>query len=343
MQLSEPARLSILVKHYADVLSALELEPGEQPLILPTAEWFPDTFTHDQESLERLLARMQGYAGLEAVDIEVTLNGVADKASCGTGGCGSGGCGTSSAKPSSDAPQLALREGGGYTIGMPAQSLSHPIAFTASLARMLGCVRLREAGGSEPDAAHSELAAVALGFGVLMMEASFLYSKSCGGPSVGRACALTLGDLALPFALFVASEGHKPRRALSELATTQRAVFDEAWELASANPTLVERLRTKPERVAQGDFSLSEERSWLSRLFGGKKPSRPRNTEEAALQALERGDDLDSVAALFGGEPKAPTAARTPKRASDDDVSGLVDEALAELNRERNAAESAAE
>jgi hypothetical protein len=296
MELSAPARLSLLVRRYGEALASLELTPGEQPLVLPTAEWFPDKFTQDQESMERLLARMQGYAGLEAVDIDVTLSGAVDKASCGTGGCGTGGCGTE--KPAVQAPELSVRPGG-YSIFMPATALGHPIAFTASLARMLGCVRLLESGHVEPDAAISELGAVGLGFGVLLLEASHIYSKSCGGPSVGRASVLTLGDLALPFALFLASEGHKPRRALAELATTQRAVLDEAWALASSNRTLVERLRKTPERVAKGDFSLTETRSWFSRLFAGKSDAKPRDAEAAALEALERGDDLDAVAALL--------------------------------------------
>jgi len=345
MELSDPARLSLLVKRYAEALAALELTHGEQPLVLPTAEWFPDTFTQDQESMERLLARMQGYAGLEAVDIDVTLSGAVDKGSCGTGGCGSGACGT--AKPAAEAPELSARAGG-YSISMPAPALGHPIAFTASLARMLGCVRLIESGHAAPDAAMSELAAVGLGFGVLLMEASYLYSKSCGGPSVGRASALALGDLALPFALFLLTEGHKPRRAAAELAVTQRAVLDEAWALASSNRTLVERLRKAPERVAKGEFSLTETRSWFSRLFSGKSGKKPLDAEARALEALERGDDLDAVAALLDrNAPNAAVAATAtataakPSARSNDDVRSLVDEALAELRAERDASSAA--
>jgi hypothetical protein len=341
MELSEPARISLVVKRYAEALTALELTPGEQPLVLPTAEWFPDEFTQDQESLERLLARMQGYAGLEAVDIDVSLSGAVQSSACGTGGCGSGACGTE--KAPTEAPRLQARDGG-YSISMPAQALAHPIAFTASIARMLGCVRLIESGVAEPDAASSELAAVAMGFGVLLLEASYLYSKSCGGPSVGSATALPLGDLAMPFALFLLSEGHKPRRAMSELATTQRAVVDEAWALASSNKALVQHLRERPERVARGDFSLSEARSWFSRLFSAGRAKKPRDAEAAALSALERGEDLDSVAALLGNEAAGGRkASGGDARRRDDDVQSLVDEALAELNSVRNQGPSAAE
>ncbi|MFZ5893863.1 MAG: hypothetical protein ACOY0T_22570 [Myxococcota bacterium] len=340
MELSAPARLDEVVRRYGEVLSRLKLEKGEQPLVLPTAEWFPDKFTQDQESLERLLARMQGYAGLESIDIDIVLSGEAERAGCGTGGCGSGACGTE--KPAvAEAPQLLARAGG-YSISMPGQALSHPIAFTASLARMLGSVRLVEAGYEATDVASSELAAVAMGFGVLLLEASYLYSKSCGGPSVGRATALTLGDLALPFALFLASEGHKSRRAMAELATTQRAVLDEAIALASSNRTLVHDLRERPARVAEGHFTLSEGSSWFSRLFASKKKA-PRDAQAAALEALERGDDIDSVAALLESEQAKSSAPARAKSQRNDDVSNLVDEALAELRTERTGAGSAAE
>ncbi len=341
MELSDPARLSLVVRRYAEALASLELEPGQQPLVLPTGEWFPDEFKHDQESLERLVARMQGYAGLEEVDIEVGLSGIPKASGCGTGGCGTGACGTE--KAPAEAPRLSKTDGG-YSLEMPGSALSHPIAFTAAIARMLGCIRLLEAGIAEPDAALSELAAVGLGFGVLLLEASHLYSKSCGGPSVGTATALPLADLALPFALFLASEGHKPRRATGELAVTQRAVLDEAWALATSNRTLVQRLRETPERVARGDFSLGETRSWFSRLFSSNKPPKARDIESAALAALERGEDIDSVAALLEGGAKAERTSKNPSDSrANDDVQSLVDEALAELRSERGAGPSPAE
>lgn len=328
MELPPRPHLELVVHKYAEVLAALQLTRGEQPLVLPTGDWFPDTFTGDQASFERLLARMQGYAALEAVDIEAELVGAAVGGSCDTGGCGSGGCGSS--KPATEAPELRS-SGGRYTIRMPSAALAHPIAMTASLARMLGQIRLAQAGRSDVEAPVAELAAVALGFGVLLLEASHLYQKSCGGPSVGQATACNLGELALPFALFVATEGHKMRAALGELAVTQRAVLDEAWALASSNPKLVERLRSAPRHVKLGTFSLDEARSWLSRLFS--KKARPTDLHQAALEALERGDDLDDVAELLG--TKSDRAREPGKPRAHDDIGNLVDEALAELHATR--------
>lgn len=348
MELPASSELRLVVQRYAEVLAALELSSGEQPLVLPTADWFPDRFAGDQASLEGLVARMQGYAGLEAVEIEAALIGEAADPSCGAGGCGTGACATP--KQSLEAPRLLVGEHG-FRIEMPVQALGHSIAFTASLARMLGQIRLLAAGRKEVDPVSSELAATALGFGVLMLEASHLYSKSCGGPSVGKATALGCAQLALPFALFVASEGHKLRPALAQLAVTQRAVVDEAWAVAQSNGALVERLKTSPERVAKGDFKLGEARSWLARLFAGERRKPQKNSELAALEALERGEDLDHIASLLATESPgtaAPGGASRGQQASkksapaSDDVRALVDEALAELRAEPNSGGRAA-
>lgn len=324
MELPPIPRLREVVERYAEALEALELETGEQPLLLPNAEWFPDRFTGDEESLGLLTARMQGYAGLESLDIETRVGGEASGEACGSGGCGTGGCSTP--KVPLVAPRL-IAEGGRYAIEMPAQSLGHSLGLTASLARMLGQIRLLETGESSVDGPHGELAATALGFGVILLEASHIYAKSCGGPSVGRATALGPAELALPFALSVALDGHKLRPALAELSLTQRGLVEEAWSLVESNRDLVEKLRRSPGRVASGDFRLGEARSWLSRLFSGKK--RTKDVDEAALEALLGGENLDAVAAHYEQSPAK--AARTTAPKPDDDIRALVDEALDEL------------
>ena len=165
-----------------------------------------------------------------------------------------------------------------------------------------------------------------------MLEASYLYSKSCGGPSVQRATALGTDDLAGLFALFLAREGHAPKAALSELGTTQRAAVKEAWELARESPALVERLKSDPERVARGDFSLRDGGSFLSKLFG--RPKRPKTAsasdrEAAALRALERGASVEELEDLLG--PATPTAPKArAKSDSDAELRAMVDEALGE-------------
>jgi hypothetical protein len=327
MELAPLSSLRLVVQRSAEATAILGLKAGEQPLVLPNAEWFPDKFSQDHASLELLVARMQGYAGLEHAQIEVVLVGAEPLGNdCGSGACSTGGCG--SPKPSAEGPRLSAMPGG-YRLEMPAAALNHSIAMTASIARMLGQLRLAEAGRLEVSPELAELAAIALGFGVLLLEASHIYSKGCSGPSVGSATALSASELALPFALFLAREGHKPRPALQELSVTQRSLLDEAWALTQTNRSLVERLIERPADVAAGEFRLVEARSWLSRLFGrGEKSGKDR--DERALAALERGENLDHVAALLASEPKVTTRARQP-REDDAELRQLVDEALGEL------------
>lgn len=319
--------LRVVVQRYAEVLETLRLTPGEQPLVLPTNDWFPDTFKGDQASFERLVARMQGYAGLEEEEMEAVLVGAEDGANCGSNACGTGGCATP--KQPLDGPRL-VESASGFRLEMPAAAVAHPIAFTAGVARLLGHVRLVRGGKRGGDGAQAELAATALGFGVLLLEASYLYSKSCGGPSVGTATALSLGELAVPMALFLKFEDHKSKRALSELSTTQRAMMDEAWALIESNRSLIELLKLRPGRVKDGGFELGEARSWLARLFSTKQQKTSKDAETLALSALERGESVENIAALLSSPPREQVM-RTPKSKTHDDVGDLVDEALAEL------------
>lgn len=321
--------LRLITRGYADVVTALDLDAGEQPLVLPNSEWFPDTFKGDRESVERLVCRMQGYAGLEAVDIGVQLGDGADEGGAcapGTSGCGSSACGTPST--TSEAPRLE-RTADGFVIHLPPALVAHPIALTSAVSRLLGAIRLMAGGKAEISAPEAEFAGVALGFGVLLLEASYLYSKSCGGPSVGKLTALDCSELSWAFSLFLASEQHAVGAAKKELATTQRAALDEAWSLVQSNKKLVERLKNDPKSVALDRFELGAQSSWLSRLFGTSAP-KPVDREAAALAALERGDDVDHIAALFDGGSDG--ARRSAKRERPrDDVSDLVDESLREL------------
>jgi hypothetical protein len=331
-----------LAQRYARFVDELELEQGEPLLVLPNAEFFPDRFTGDAASVERLAARMQGYAGLENSEIQARLVGEpapSGGASCGTGACGIPGCG----------PMEASAEGGpriertkdGYLFRVPSEELGNTIVLTARLATSLGAVALveRHPRGAALAAGpgEAELAATALGFGVLLLEASYLYSKSCGGPNVQRATALQTDELAGLFALFLAREDQPLKAALAELGTTQRAAVREAWTFIEESPELVARLRENPERVARGNFSLRDGGSFFSKLFGrAKRPAAPSESEReaAALSALERGASVEELEDLIG--PHVPKARETrPKSENDAELRALVDEALAD----RSAAE----
>lgn len=294
-----------LARSYAGLVAGLAIPAGDPLLVLPNAEFFPDKFTADVASVERLVARMQGYAGLEAVTIDVEVTGELAGTSaggCGTGGCGSGACEVPA--PRADAPRLARTEAG-YRLRVPADELANPIVLTARLATSLGAVALveRHPEGSELvlDGTQAEMAAVALGFGVLLLEASYMYRKACGGPSVACATGLGLRELAWLFSLAAAREQHSLRAALAELGTTQRALVKDAATLAAESRTLVRLLQDNPARAARGDFRLRQGGSLWSRLFPRRE--RPRTEEarlEAALAALENGASVDEVAKLVG-------------------------------------------
>ena len=291
-----------LATRYAELVEALAIPAGEPLLVLPNAEFFPDRFTGDAASVERLAARMQGYAGLENVTIETAVSGepAVSEGGCGTGGCGTGACATPKAE--SEEPRLERLEGR-YLVRVPAAELAHPIVLTARLATALGAIALLERHPEGAtlvrDAAEAELAAVGLGFGVLLLEASYQYKKSCGGPSVACGTALGCQELAVLFALSAAREEHSLRAALTELGTTQRALVKDAAALVAESPTLVRLLRDSPTRVAFGAWKLRDGRPLWSRWFG--KSKRPKSEEErlsAALAALERGASVDELADL---------------------------------------------
>jgi len=296
-----------LAERYAAVVSELDIAQGEPLLVLPNAEFFPDRFTGDTASLELLFARMQGYAALEDLTVDIRANGEAaldTGGSCGTGGCGTGACATGEQEDPS-APRLS-RTPDGYLVSVPRAELGHPIVLTARLAATLGAIALLEArAGAAPEvsAAEAELAATALGFGVLLLEASYLYNKSCGGPRVERATTLGVDERAVLFALAAAREGQSLRAALGELATTQRALVREAGSVMDESPELVETLRSHPKRVARGAFRLRDGRSLLGRLF--QRKARKKSSDERvsdAIGALERGASVDEVAALLEAE-----------------------------------------
>lgn len=329
-----------LAARYAALVNELELEPGEPLLVLPSGEFFPDRFRGDQAGVEALCARMQGYAALESVNLSIELldDGSAPAGgSCGTGGCGTGACATPSR--TQDLPRLA-RSANGWLLRVPAAELQNPIVLTSRLATLLGAVALAERHPEgetlAADPVEAELTATALGFGVLLLEASYLYSKSCGGPNVQRATTLGCDELAVLLALAAARDGHPLKPAFAELGTTQRALLSEAKSTVDASPTLVARLRDEPERVARGDFKLRDGGSIFSRLFGKKAPKTAGDREAAALRALERGASLDEVEALVApvtAKKPAPAKANGGKR-DDDDLRSLVDEALREVRAE---------
>jgi len=312
MELPDKAGLSAILERYARLLAATGSDLGERPLVLPNGEFFPDRFTRNESGVATLVERMAEHAGLDDVPIAVSV--IAEE---GPEAPHAGGCATGCQVPAALAgtvPRL-VDDGQGFTLNVPEFELAHPVVLTTMIARALGHVFLVEAlpaGASieEPVDLTADYAAVALGLGPLLMEGAHIYTKSCGGPSVSQVTRATLPELAVLTAFFVEERGHSARRALSELSTTQQALFSDAHALAKSNGRLVQLLRSDPDRVAAGDYRLSEEKPWLVRLFERKRPS----------------DDVPADLAKMAQRAAVP---KPPDRARDE-LRALVDEAFAE-------------
>lgn len=307
-----------LVERIARLREGRRGEIGERPMVLPTAEFFPDEFSADQPSIEKLVRRMQAHAGMDDIPIDVRVIAPEGEEEDAGGSCGSGAC-CSAPAPTAEGLTRLVDNGDSWTLNVPALEVSHSVVLTANIARALGFIFLRETEGDEspieePAEASADLCAVELGFGELLLEGSYIYTKSCGGPSIATVTALSTPELAIAFALFCTVGGHPLKRALSELGATQRAALGEARDLVGSNPKLVEALKRTPELVALGHYELEATRPWLMRAFGKKKKK-----DEAGL------DDLEAALAAAPPRPKKPKASSP----ADDELKDLVAEALA--------------
>jgi hypothetical protein len=308
-----------LVAAYADVVASLRLLETARPLVLPNGEFFPDLFTGDRASVQRLLDRMLEHAGLSDMAVSVKLWGDDDDASCGSGACGS--CGPTVAEPVS--VERLVDAGDAWLVNVLPGEAGQPVALSSALCRAIALAVLREAEAPPQHMSLDlavDLTAVGLGFGVLLLEGSHIYRKSCGGPSIARSTALGPSELALVLALSAAVSGHSPRAINKHLSATQQEAFTEARVWADSNSALAQTLLRDPLRIAHGEFELREPKSWLGRWLGGKARRAPSAHTADTIEDLE--------AALASASP-----ARALPKAHDanfDEIKRLVDEALSE-------------
>lgn len=315
MDLPSESELRELVVRYARLVAALGTELGSRPLVLPNGRYFPDRFEPNQAGVGRLLQRMQHHAGMTDIPIVPEVGGTATSASS----CSSGACGPS---PLAGGPRLSLSDEG-WTLSLDAAELKHPVALTTLLARSLAAVFLEEtrADGSqiaEPFAVTQDLAGVALGLGPLLLEGSYIYQKSCGGPSVTRLTALGTAELAVATSLFAGHHRHPLRPALKSVGATQRAALSLARDWLEGNHHLGPLLSRSPESLLDGVFEL---RPPATGLFG--------------FLTRKRTQDQDLEEALLLDSPPLMTArnASTKQRSKDDDeLAALVERSLKEAS-----------
>jgi hypothetical protein len=204
--------------------------------------------------------------------------------------------------------------------------VTQPVLLSSALCRALALAVLREAD-APPTHLHLDLAvdltAVALGFGVLLLEGSHIYRKSCGGPSIARSTALGPTEIALVLALS-AAVNQQPARAVNKyLSPTQSEAFAEAKAWADSNSSLVQALRRDAEPVARGQFELRDTSSWLGRWLGAKARRAPSADSATTIEELEAA--LSSASGPSAKRLPPSSNARDPKF---DEIKRLVDEAL---------------
>ena len=307
------------MQHFALLSERLGLLEIRRPLVLPNGEFFPDHFNGDEASVQRMLERMLSHAGLSDMALEVRFWGEQSDASCGTGACGS--CGPSASEPES--VERLMDAGEHWQVNVLPAEARDPVALGCALSRAIALAVLLEADRPPREVPLDlavDLAAVGLGFGVLLLEGSHIYRKSCGGPSIGRVTALGPTELALATALAAAAHGESVRKVTKHLSPTQVEAFGEAKAWADSNPALASLIRTDPERAVRGNFELAEPKSWLGRFFGTKTRRTPSAENASTIEELE--------AALAAG-----SARRAPKKPQDpklEEIRRLVDEALSE-------------
>jgi hypothetical protein len=309
-----------LVTAFAEVVASLGLLSSERALVLPNGEFFPDLFTSDEASVQRMLDRLLEHAGFSDMALVVRFWGES-AASCGTGACGS--CGPTQADPESESVQRLLDAGEHWQVNVLPAEVGSPVALGSALCHAIALAVLREADAPprnlELDLAV-DLTAIALGYGVLLLEGSHIYRKSCGGPSIARATALGPTEVALVLALSAAVSQQPLRSVGKHLSATQREAFAEAAAWADSNSSLVKSLRADPARVARGEFQLQATNSWLGRWLGSKLRRAPSAESATTIEELE---------AALGAE-NSPRPALKPRDPKLDEIRRLVDEALSE-------------
>jgi hypothetical protein len=294
-----------IVKAFAHLRAAHGAAIGEPALVQPSAGYFPDEFRGDVSSVGQLLRRMLQYAPLSS-ELGVELSVVVpepDRA----GDCGSAACGTATGSaPGGEVIELE----DGYLVVVSAADVCSAEVLATSLARAVGALVLHE-GGQPIGPAASEIAAVVCGYGVLLLNGSAVWAKSCGGLRVAQATVLPVEEMAVALALFVGLHGHKVSQARRHLGATQREAFDVAQDWVESNPMLIESLRHRPERLASGTLDLEPVRGllgqWLHKRRLDQGLRAPRQSSASAISD-ERRRRLEEVRALMdeAGDPEIP-------------------------------------
>ncbi len=280
----------------AQTLSALGSVMEPDDLVEPTGKYFPDAFKLDADHIEKLVHRMRAYTPLSE-DLPLALGFAEPDAETKAGGCGTGGC-----APGKQGGEEDVARGGfvetadGYGLVIDVRDVSEPTLLTTQIARALFGIVLTEAEVAVPRDALgyvSEIAASAMGLGLITALGSSIYKKGCGGMRVHRGTVATVEETCGALALFCRTRDISPGRVRSHLPVTQKEAFDEALRLVDGNTHLTDALREHPETLADGVFKVRGPAGLLGRLFGRKKteedaaPTSPASTRKPRTREEE--------------------------------------------------------
>ena len=321
MDLPADAQLRWILRHTATLL-----QQGAEPvsgLVLPTGEFFPDTFDGSPEAVAVLLKRVQMHAGLADLSVDLTI--VLPEGETLSVGCSSGACG-GTGKIEAKLDRVARRTDGSYEVKVGAAEVKSPVVLMTGLVRAVSFMFLTEADGYAGTLVRdreplTDLAAVLLGFGVLMANGAYIYMKGCGGVKVHSVTRMPVDELTVALAVFCRLHEVPERGAARHLELTQSEHFDEAVVWARSNASVVKMLRKSPAAIERDEYTLSPARSWLARALGVGAKKRARSADEE-LAELER--------ALGEGAPSSarrqPVDAAKAKKLAE--LRALVDESL---------------
>jgi hypothetical protein len=332
MESPPPQVTRAVIQRFARLLERYSADLGVRPLVLPNGEFFPDHFSGDEESVALLLSRLQEHAGLADIPIEcrviATGSTPPEVSSCSSGACGVPQTGNGMAR--------LIDQGGSWILQVPAAELRHPVALTTNLSRSLSFIFLvetqREGETIEPPVdVTADFIAVGLGFGALMLQGSYIYAKSCGGPQIASVTKVGISELAIAVALFAEIGAHKLAPALKTLEITQREALRDAHRIVRGNRKLIDALSREPKRITGGDFSLSESRGLFSGVLSKFAKTRTRSKDLSA--SLKADFDLEDVESLLMEMPPSSRTGRAksiPPDGKRDELRNLVADALSE-------------
>jgi hypothetical protein len=268
------------------------------PILEPTHRCFPDRWTPDAEGARTLLVRLMNYARLPDLDVSVQLfsqqswapahlldaTAIADQARAGAAALFAG-----------------IHEGVGY-FGVDVHQLDDPQRLVGILAHETAHAWRRLKGIEDDDLATEEkltdLTTVSLGFGVMTVNASYVY-RSSGGLrytqwSHARAGYLSPQAMSFLLAAQVVARNQDHRRIQKMLEPNQRAYFEAACE-ALDREALIEALK------------LGRSSDWPAPWPATAGPLRhPLSRVQRRIREVSRAFECDSAGTMVDGSRAVP-------------------------------------